>query len=187
MPNLLSTAILFAKTVHEGKTRIIEAGLEPYFQHPVRVAGHVQRYTKDPEIIAAALLHDTLEETGTTELELKAVFGLRVARLVKLLTDEPVMEGRNRAARHESQLSRYLLMQGKDSIDVHSIKLADTLDNTVDLREVIKPLFYPLYLQEATDLLGVLVAGDHRLKRALAEQLGLDPTPYVTRTKLELS
>jgi len=187
MPNLLNTAIIFAKNAHEGQTRTIDldGATEPYFQHPVRVAGILQKYTKDPDILAAALLHDTREDCGITELELRAVFGLRVARLVELLTDEKVVVGRNREERHQSKLHRFLLIQGADSIDVHSIKVADLLDNTASIR-LIQPKFYPLYKREATDLLGVLVAADHRLKRALAEQLDLDPTPYTTRTRLKL-
>lgn len=82
-------AYSFSKTKHEGQFRNF-SGL-PYFTHPKYVARIVEELTEDPELTAAALLHDTLEDTNTTYDELVIEFGSSIANIVKELTSPEVM------------------------------------------------------------------------------------------------
>jgi len=132
---------------------------------------------EDHDAATAAILHDILENTDTSEMLIRATFGSRVLTLVKLLTNEPVSPNRNRADRHRSKLSRFSGLEGEDAIAVHSIKLADLIDNVPSI-ERFKPDFYPLYKSEAIDLIGVLGKGHPILIAKLATILGLaTPSP----------
>ena len=73
-------ALAYALDKHKGQKR--KLGGEPYLVHPISVALIVSRYTYDEEIIAAALLHDCLEDTDATYEEIVSLFGERVANLV---------------------------------------------------------------------------------------------------------
>ena len=83
--NLLEKATVFAMMKHEGQTR--KGSLVPYIVHPIEVASVVQTMTKDENVIAAALLHDTLEDTETTYEELVYNFGEVIADLVRHETE----------------------------------------------------------------------------------------------------
>ena len=78
-------AVMFALKAHEGKKRKI--GDLPYVIHPLEAAVIASGLTSDREILAAALLHDTVEDTPVTEEELRAEFGERVAALVASETE----------------------------------------------------------------------------------------------------
>lgn len=83
--SLVDKAIVFAVNAHRGTRR---RGKEfPYIVHPLEALAIVATVTPDPEILAAAVLHDTIEDTETTYEELVAEFGERVARLVAEETD----------------------------------------------------------------------------------------------------
>ena len=77
---LVDQAIIFAARAHAGDTR--KGSNIPYIVHPIEAAAIVAGMTEDPEVIAAAVLHDVLEDTETTEEELLARFGYRVKELV---------------------------------------------------------------------------------------------------------
>ena len=78
--NLVSRAVIFAASAHDGQLR---KGTDiPYIVHPMEAAAIAAGLTNDPEVIAAAVLHDAVEDTGTTKNELEAEFGSRVAELV---------------------------------------------------------------------------------------------------------
>ena len=83
---LLDEAILFAVEKHSGMRRKQE-GL-PYILHPMEAAAIVGTLTGEEEVLAAAVLHDTLEDTDTTPEELERRFGPRVAALVASETEE---------------------------------------------------------------------------------------------------
>ena len=78
---LVDRAIAFAVEKHSGTPR--KGTKVPYIVHPMEAAAIVAGITDDQELIAAALLHDTLEDTETTFEELEKAFGLRVANLVQ--------------------------------------------------------------------------------------------------------
>ena len=83
---MIKEAVAFAVEAHKGGVR---KGTEiPYIVHPLETAAIVGTMTEDEELIAAALLHDTLEDTEATEEEIRERFGNRVAELVKKETDD---------------------------------------------------------------------------------------------------
>lgn len=150
---LTSDAYRFAARAHEGQVRKYTG--KPYLTHCVAVAELVREKTTDPEIIAAALLHDTLEDTDTTFEDLRDVLGLEVAHLVLELTDVYTKEqfpDMNRAERKRLETNR--LAQISD--DAKLIKICDIASNTAD---IVKndPKFAVLYLKEKAAMLEVLI------------------------------
>lgn len=120
--------LAFATKKHEGQFRA--DGVTPYIQHPIKVAEIIKVYKKSKNIdaiIAAALLHDTLEDTYTSYKELKVEFGEMVASMVLELTSAKVvttMMGKGRYLKHKMKyMSPYAFV----------IKLADRLANLQDL------------------------------------------------------
>ena len=83
---LVSDAMIFASRAHDGTLR--KGTNIPYIVHPAEVAAIAATLTDDPEILAAALLHDVMEDCGVSEAELAERFGARVAQLVKSETQE---------------------------------------------------------------------------------------------------
>ncbi len=83
---LLDDAIRFAVSKHSGVLR--KSGSTPYILHPLEVAAIVSTLTDDQEVLAAAVLHDTVEDTDTTPEEISELFGPRVAALVASETED---------------------------------------------------------------------------------------------------
>lgn len=80
MSEKIFKALSFAADAHAGQFR--KASKLPYLVHPVAVMQHLVRYNASDEAVAAGILHDTLEDTATTESDLRAVFGDRITDLV---------------------------------------------------------------------------------------------------------
>lgn len=80
MGKVLDQAILFATEAHKGQLR--KGSDMPYILHPLEAAAIVGTMTSDDEIIAAAVLHDVVEDTNTTIEQIEALFGRRVAGFV---------------------------------------------------------------------------------------------------------
>lgn len=78
---ILNEAILFATKAHDGMVR--KGTSVPYIFHPIEAASIVATMTDEAEVIAAAVLHDVLEDTPVTEEELRAVFGNKIADFVR--------------------------------------------------------------------------------------------------------
>lgn len=124
--NFIHNAYKIANKAHQGIMRRHE-GL-PYIVHPERVARNALQYTKDQDLIAAALLHDVLEDSSYTYSELKNLFGKRVANLVQELTsDQKLINQLGKTV----YLSRKLLRISDDAL---LIKLLDRKDNLGDLK-----------------------------------------------------
>ena len=83
---MIEQAAAFAAKAHEGAFR--KGTCIPYITHPLETAVIVAGFTLDEEMIAAALLHDVVEDAGVTREELEAQFGTRVADLVMALADK---------------------------------------------------------------------------------------------------
>ncbi len=79
-------AIAFAVQVHQGQVR--KGGELPYILHPMEVATICATITSDEEVLAAAVLHDTVEDTNVTSEEIERTFGPRVAALVAAETED---------------------------------------------------------------------------------------------------
>lgn len=84
--DLISEAIRFAVRAHDGMRR--KGSDSAYILHPIEAAAIVGSMTEDPEIIAAALLHDVVEDTKITAEEIEAAFGARVKALVLSETED---------------------------------------------------------------------------------------------------
>src|SRR3989339_620365 len=122
--DLISRAFLFAQKAHEGQKRV--SG-EPFFRHPTQVAIKLLEFNLDAKTIAAALLHDVVEDTDATEQGIKKEFGDEVAFLVSGLTKLDKISYSPDKRRIES-LRKMILAMAKD-LRVVFIKLADRLHN----------------------------------------------------------
>ena len=126
---IVARAVVFAFEQHRGQKRLEAEGQVDYIVHPLRVAEHLRRLARceDVEVLCAAVLHDTIEDSGTRYDELAEAFGDRVARIVVELTNDSRLP---KAERHEDMLRR----MATTSPEARLIKLADRYDN---LRSVV--------------------------------------------------
>lgn len=161
--DIVQKAREFAQKAHEGQKRKYTG--EPYFVHCEEVATLIYDAGGDDNMIVAAYLHDTLEDTSTTAETLLNEFGMDVVALVEMLTDVSKSSDGNRKARkaidreHTSQASPR----------AKTIKLADLVSNS---RDILKrdPDFAKVYLEEKRLLLKVLTEGD-KLLYGMAEEI----------------
>lgn len=163
---LIEKAALFAERAHEGQVRKYTG--EPYIVHPAEVARIVSTLvTADDIIIAAAWLHDVVEDTDVTDADLRREFGEYVANHVWWLTDISTPKDGNRAAR--KAIDRKHIAGAGPS--VQTIKLADLISNTSTITR-FDPEFAKVYLAEKRALLEVLTSGNatlHAVATALAK------------------
>ncbi len=153
--NRIIAAAQFAKREHEGQIR--KDGNEkmptPYFTHLARVAGTVAALPGSNEnMVIAAYLHDTIEDTDVTLAEIELSFGAEVAIMVECLTNvskrNMVLAKKNRTERKKAD-TEFL---SKCSPNIKKIKLADRLDNLFDFSLTNNPFKYK-YAAETQDLL----------------------------------
>ncbi len=110
---------------HQGQTR--KTG-EPYILHPMAVADILARMRMDHESVAAAILHDTIEDTPLTKAELVDQFGEAIANLVDGVTKLDKMKFRTRTEADAESFRKLMLAMSRD-LRVIFIKLADRLHN----------------------------------------------------------
>ena len=122
---LVNRAYVYSVQAHGTQTR---ASGDPYFSHPVEVAGILTELRLDTATIVTAILHDTVEDTGATHAEIAALFGEEVARLVDGVTKLTKLEGGSASDRAADNLRKFLLAIS-DDIRVLLVKLADRLHN----------------------------------------------------------
>ena len=101
---------------------------EPYFIHPIQVASILIEINLDPATLVAALLHDTIEDTGISHDELEKKFGTEVAQLVDGVTKISILKAKNKSVQEIETIRKMLIAMVKD-IRVILIKLADKLHN----------------------------------------------------------
>lgn len=158
MKTLVQRARAFAALAHTGQERKYTG--DPYFTHCENVARIVSKLPESTEeMIAAALLHDTVEDTDITLEDIYAKFGVTVQLYVAFLTDISIHTPHlNRAAR--KALDREHIRCAPP--EVKSIKLADLIDNT---SSIVKhdPKFAKVYLEEKRLLLPCLQEGNKSL------------------------
>lgn len=121
----LNRAYVFAMKKHGGQLR---ASGDPYYSHPVEVAGILTKFKLDSASIIAGLLHDTVEDTETTVDEVRELFGDQVANIVDGLTKIAVIEQKSGSSKQAENFRKLLLAMSGD-IRVLLIKLADRLHN----------------------------------------------------------
>ena len=126
---LLLEALAFAAHKHREQRRK-DAEASPYINHPIALANVLvnEAGVSDVEVICAALLHDTVEDTATTHEELLNAFGTRIARIVAEVTDDkklPKAERKRLQVEHAPHISR----------EAKLVKLADKIANLRDVAE----------------------------------------------------
>ncbi|OYY91265.1 MAG: bifunctional (p)ppGpp synthetase/guanosine-3',5'-bis(diphosphate) 3'-pyrophosphohydrolase [Sphingomonas sp. 28-66-16] len=132
---LLNRAYVFSLQAHGSQKR---ASGDPYFSHPIEVAGILTDLHLDDETIATAILHDTIEDTVATPEEILRLFGPNVARMVDGVTKLSKIEAQTENERAAENLRKFLLAMS-DDIRVLLVKLADRLHNMRTLHHIPNP------------------------------------------------
>jgi GTP pyrophosphokinase len=153
--SLIRKAWEFCVSHHEGQTR---ASGEPYIVHPLEVAEVLAEMKLDATAIAAALLHDAVEDTPATSEEIGERFGDQVAHIVEGVTKIDKIQFANREDRQAENVRKMLLAMVSD-VRVVLIKLADRLNNMRTL-EHLKPDRQEAIARETLDIYAPLA---HRL------------------------
>jgi (p)ppGpp synthase/HD superfamily hydrolase len=143
--DLVNKAQEFATLKHKGQTR--KFGGE-YIQHPAGVADLVRHFDGTDEMIAAAWLHDVVEDAGVTYEEIEKEFGGEVANLVDLLTTPSVI---TKDQKNEYLSDKMISMSTK----ALTIKLCDRLDNVSDFKTA-SPKFINSYAPATKYILDAL-------------------------------
>jgi GTP diphosphokinase / guanosine-3',5'-bis(diphosphate) 3'-diphosphatase len=123
--DLLNRAYVYAMKAHGEQKR---ASGDPYISHPLEVAAILAELKLDDATIAAALLHDTIEDTHATRAEIDQVFGKDIGDLVEGLTKLMKLDLVSREAKQAENLRKLLLAIAED-VRVLLVKLADRLHN----------------------------------------------------------
>lgn len=124
---LVIRAVGFAANKHRDQRRK-DKRASPYINHPIALAEvlWIEGRVRDPVVIAAALLHDTIEDTDTTLEELKGEFGREIADIVEEVTDVKFLKKRSRKMLQVARASRA-------SSQAKLVKLADKICNVRDI------------------------------------------------------
>lgn len=159
--DIVEKARVFATAAHSAVGQKRKYTGEDYIHHPTEVvdilkdAGYGKFF---PEMLAAAYLHDVIEDTEVTLATLMREFGVRIASTVNGLTDVSKPEDGNRATRKEID-RQHTARQGSEC---KTIKLADLISNSKSILKYDRE-FAKVYLKEKQLLLEVLKEGDQRL------------------------
>jgi GTP diphosphokinase / guanosine-3',5'-bis(diphosphate) 3'-diphosphatase len=153
--SLIRKAWEFCVSHHEGQTRL--SG-QPYIVHPLEVAEVLVEMKLDSTAIAAALLHDAVEDTPATSQQIAETFGAQVAHIVEGVTKIDKIQFANREDRQAENVRKMLLAMVSD-VRVVLIKLADRLNNMRTL-QYLRPERQEAIARETLDIYAPLA---HRL------------------------
>ncbi len=162
----LNRAYVFAMKAHGQQKR---ASGDPYFSHPLEVAGILTEYKLDTASIITALLHDTIEDTLATHEEIEAQFGPEIARLVDGVTKLTRIEFQSDQEKQAENFRKLVLAMSED-IRVLLVKLADRLHNMRTLHHIQRQEKRRRIANETMDIYA-----------PLAERIGMD----AMKTELE--
>ncbi len=165
--DIIAQARQFAETAHAGQTRK-SAGQEPYVVHLEEVAELVTRFGGTETAIAAAWLHDTVEDCSVMPEQISARFGAQIAAVVMELTDDKSL---SKPQRKQMQLVN---APGK-SADAALVKLCDKMSNVRAVGET-PPVHWPAerraaYLSWAEEVVGLLPQVPTAARTAFAQTL----------------
>lgn len=124
--SLLDKAIIFATNAHKNTERRGKGF--PYIIHPLEVVSIVSTMTSDQELLAAAVLHDTIEDTDVTLEDIKREFGDNVAKIVKSESDA-VYEGLSDSESWKMRKSQTISRLAKAPLDAKIVAMGDKLSN----------------------------------------------------------
>jgi RelA/SpoT family (p)ppGpp synthetase len=163
---LLDRAYVYAMKAHGNQTR---ASGDPYFSHPLEVAAILTDLKLDDATIAAALLHDTIEDTPATRAEIDQLFGPDIGALVEGLTKLKKLDLVTREAKQAENLRKLLLAIAVD-VRVLLVKLADRLHNMRTLHHV-PPEARRRIAEETLDIYAPLAGrmGMHEMREELED------------------
>jgi len=163
---LLNRAYVYAMKAHGSQRR---ASGDPYFSHPLEVAAILTDLKLDDATIAAALLHDTIEDTPTTRAEIDQLFGPDIGALVEGLTKLKKLDLVTREAKQAENLRKLLLAIAVD-VRVLLVKLADRLHNMRTLNHV-PPEARRRIAEETLDIYAPLAGrmGMHEMREELED------------------
>ncbi len=133
--SLVNRAYVYATVKHGSQKR--HSG-DPYFAHPIQVAGILTEYKLDAATIVAGLLHDTIEDTDATREEIEGSFGAQIADLVEGVTKLSKLEIQSEENKQAQNLQKFILALSKD-VRVLIVKLADRLHNMRTLSHIPNP------------------------------------------------
>src|ERR1041385_408737 len=174
---IIRKAYDFSQRYHAGQTR---ASGQPYLVHPLEVANVLSEMKLDPAAIAAGLLHDSVEDTSVTIVDIRREFGEQVAHIVEGVTKISKIDFATREEQQAENLRKMMLAM-VDDIRVVLIKLADRLHNMRTL-EHLTPERQQKIARETLDIYASIA---HRLGmgkiRGELEDLGfryVDPIGY---------
>ena len=171
---LLNRAYVYAMKAHGEQKR---ASGDPYFSHPLEVAAILTDLKLDDSTIAAALLHDTIEDTPTTRAEIDQMFGPDIGALVEGLTKLNKLDLVTKEAKQAENL-RKLLLAIADDVRVLLIKLADRLHNMRTLSHM-PPAARRRSAEETLDIYAPLAGrmGMHEMREELEDLAFRDLNP----------
>ena len=170
-PNLnedaVNRAYVYAMKQHGTQKR---ASGDPYFSHPLEVAGILTEMKLDYASIITGLLHDTVEDTGATIEDIRRLFGDEVAKLVDGVTKLSKIELQNPEAKQAENFRKLVLAMSED-IRVLLVKLADRLHNMRTLHHIPKPEKQRRIALETLEIYAPLAEriGMHRVKEELED------------------
>lgn len=152
---LVERAAIYAMVAHKAVGQVRKYTGEPYHKHPQTVAQMVWSVGGDDEMIAAAHLHDVVEDTHITVDDIEQSFGMVVATFVDWLTDHQTLADGNRAFRKQREREKL----ARAPRQAQTIKLADLINNSHTIAEH-DPDFAKVYFQEKRLILEVMRQGD---------------------------
>jgi (p)ppGpp synthase/HD superfamily hydrolase len=164
---IVEKARTFATAAHAAVKHVRKYTNEPYIVHPAEVAKIVRDAGGTEAMIAAAWLHDTVEDTGVTIETIRSEFGTEVAELVEWLTDVSKPEDGPRWFR--KKMDREHTAQA--SADAQTIKLADLISNTKTIM-AHDAKFAKVYLEEKRLMLEVMTKGSPTLMAEARKHIG---------------
>lgn len=178
---LLNRAYVYAMKMHGSQLR---ASGDPYFAHPIQVAGILTEYKLDTATIVTALLHDVVEDTSATRDDIAAMFGEEVAGLVEGVTKLSRLELQAEHTRQAENLRKFILAISRD-VRVLLVKLADRLHNMRTLKYV-KPEKRERISRETLEVYAPLgrSIGIHSIASEL-EELAFEHLNPTARTAIE--
>src|SRR5512147_470544 len=144
---LVERAFQFSDSAHRGQYR--KSG-EPYITHPLAVASILSQWRLDAQGLAAALLHDVMEDTAITKLEIETSFGKPVADMVDGVSKLDQIESTSREDAQAESFRKMLLAMAQD-VRVILIKLADRLHNMRTL-DAMAPVHRKRVARETLDI-----------------------------------
>lgn len=121
---LVAKAAAYAAYAHDGQSR--KGSALPYIVHPMEAAAIAATLTNDPEVLAAALLHDVVEDCGVTDTELRTRFGKRVAMLVMSVSEQKEPDAQTSWQKRKLRTINHLRAATREQL---ILTLADKLSN----------------------------------------------------------